>query len=108
MLNKFKGGNSKEESQKRFARLSLKMIVGYINMIPKLNSNQQFGCFQVRPPTKSEEESEFRQTNDTHFISQSRHICTIPLVEKKTVTARWNIEVCIPQVDKNGGYFIQD
>ena len=34
----------------------------------------------------------------TTLVSESGHIATITLLEQKTVTARWYIDVCIPQV----------
>lgn len=97
MLTKFKGGESKEVS---------KIVTGDESWIyqydPETKQQSTVWLFrdESRPQKVKRSRSSGKQMVAT-FVSQSGHIATIPLQEQKTVTARWYIDICIPQVIEN-------
>ena len=94
MLHKFRSGESKAVS---------KIVTGDESWIYQYDpgTKQQSTVWLFPDEVPSQKVKRARSAGkqmDATFVSESGHIATFTLLEQKTVTARWYIDVCIPQV----------
>ena len=94
MLKKFDGGKSRQVYE---------IVTGDETFVyqydPETKQQSSVWLFQGQAPP-----SKFKRARSTNkqmiavFFAKSGHVATIPLVERKTVTADWYINTCLPQV----------
>ena len=88
MLRKFDEGICCNRRQK----------IGCTNTTPKRSNSRRYGDPDDNPPVKfKRNRSDFKQMTAC-FFAKIGHVATIPLEDRKTVTADWYVNHCLPKV----------